>query len=140
MKCRPPKIDNHKHNILNPLVTSVRIIFKKGLNRVHHGETFGVSSNNNKCKYALHWYSLMSISSKYTLICTKIRFNNSIVQLFVPFENHFWQFHFLQFPNCVLWWISKIFKSVVCMKRFFEEELIKVENGKLKCPHILYEC
>ena len=23
------------------------------------------------------------------------------------------------------------------MKKFFEEELIKVENGKWKCPHIL---
>ena len=53
MKCTStlPKIDKHKHNILSPLVTCVRIIFRrKGLNRVHHRGTFSVSSNNNKMK------------------------------------------------------------------------------------------
>ena len=28
--------------------------------------------------------------------------------------------------------------KVVHSKKFFEEELVEVENGKWKCPHILY--
>ena len=52
----PPKIDNHKHNILSPLVTNVKIISRRrGLKRVHYKGTFSVSSHNNKCKYALCW-------------------------------------------------------------------------------------
>ena len=56
----PTKIDNHKHNILSPLVTNVKIISRRrGLKRVHYKGTFSVSSHNNKCKYALCWYSLI---------------------------------------------------------------------------------
>ena len=39
--------DNHKHNILSPLATNVKIIFRrKGLKRVHYKGTFSVSSHN----------------------------------------------------------------------------------------------
>ena len=73
----PPKIDNHKHYILGPLVTYVRIIFRKGLNRVHNRGTFSVNNNNNKYKYALHWFSLIAISSKYAFFGEEIRFSIS---------------------------------------------------------------
>ena len=43
---------------------------KDNIQEVHHRGTFSVSSNNNKCKYALNWYSLIvSIGPKYTFIC-----------------------------------------------------------------------
>ena len=47
-----------------------RIIFRrKGLNRVHHRGTFSVSSNNNKCNYALHLKSCMVLSKYPTSFC-----------------------------------------------------------------------
>ena len=131
MKCTstPPEIDNHKHNILSPLVPCVMLIFRrKGLNRVNHRGTFSVSSNNN-C------YSLISIGLKYTFIWKEIRFNNSNVYLCL-LKIIFDKFHFLWFPICVQWWIFKLQMCMVHLKKFLE--LVEVENEKWKCPHITY--
>ena len=90
------------------------VISKKNcLNRVHHRDTFSVSSDNNKWKYTridIPWYH--AISSKYTFICWEI--NGSITVM------------------CNYLWLMKIIFNVTSSTSFNFQNVYSDEFPKFK--------